>query len=235
MLCVLANLCFWRSSTFTWPSRCWTVCSPTRWLASISRFRFFRYATLGLACSRLGLHFALHRIDVLHSFCFLLVWLLFLSFTFLWLLFLFTFRLHDVVHQVLEIFIVDLFVSKLKLINLLLELFIGGNVSSLSISSLPFRIEIKMVYHTIDRKTTALTLATFDVRVVLKWFTIVEVLCTGVARLCILGVVLHLVIDLLVSFIELLLLLHQLNLLTGVLIQIKLQIRLLLEIFVRVW
>ena len=76
--------------------------------------------------------------------------------------------MHDVVHQVLEIFIVDLFVSKLKLINLLLELFIGGNVSSLSISSLPFRIEIKMVYHTIDRKTTALTLATFDVRVVLK-------------------------------------------------------------------
>ena len=142
--------------------------------------------------------------------------------------------MHDVVHQVLEIFIVDLFVSKLKLINLLLELFIGGNVSSLSISSLPFRIEIKMVYHTIDCKTTALTLATFDVRVVLERFTIVEVLCTGVARLCILGVVLHLIVDLLVSFIELLLLLHQLNLLTSVLIQIELQIRLLLEILVRV-
>ena len=62
-----------------------------------------------------------------------------------------------------------------------------------------------------------------------------EVLCTGVARLCILGVVLHLIVDLLVSFIELLLLLHQLNLLTGVLIQIELQIRLLLEILVRVW
>lgn len=131
--------------------------------------------------------------------------------------------MHDVVHQVLKIFIVDLFVSKLKLINLLLELFIGGNVSSLGVTSLPFSIEIKMV------------LATFDVRVVLKRFTIVEVLCTGVARLCILGVVLHLVIDLLVSFIELLLLLHQLNLLTGVLIQIELQIRLFLEIFVRVW
>jgi hypothetical protein len=109
------------------------------------------------------------------------------------------------------------------LINLLLELFIGGNVSSLGVTSLPFSIEIKMV------------LATFDVRVVLKRFTIVEVLCTGVARLCILGVVLHLVIDLLVSFIELLLLLHQLNLLTGVLIQIELQIRLFLEIFIRVW
>ena len=143
--------------------------------------------------------------------------------------------MHDVVHQVLEIFIVDLLVSKLKLINLLFELFIGGNVSSLSVLSLPFSIEIKMVYHTIDCKTTALTLATFDVRVVLERFTIVEVLCTGVARLCILGVVLHLVIDLLVSLIKLLLLLHQLNLLTGMLIQIELQIRLFLEILIGVW
>ena len=126
--------------------------------------------------------------------------------------------MHDVVHQVLKILIVDLLVSKLKLINLLFKLFIGGNVSSLSVLSLPFSIEIKMVYHTIDRKTTALTLATFDVRVVLERFTIVEVLCTGVARLCILGVVLHLVIDLLVSLVKLFLLLHQLNLLTGMLI-----------------
>ena len=55
---------------------------------------------------------------------------------------------------------------------------------------------------------------------------------TIICLLCLLGIVLHLAIDLLIAFLELLSFLLELNLLASVLIQIELEVCFFLEVFV---
>ena len=58
---------------------------------------------------------------------------------------------------------------------------------------------------------------------------------TIIGLLSLLGIVLHLTIDLLIAFLELLSFLLELNLLASVLIQIELEVCFFLEVFVGVW
>lgn len=55
---------------------------------------------------------------------------------------------------------------------------------------------------------------------------------TIIGLLCLLGIVLHLTIDLLIAFLELLSFLLELNMLASVLIQIELEVCFFLEVFV---
>ena len=69
---------------------------------------------------------------------------------------------------------------------------------------------------------------------VLKLSAVLEVSwrATVIGRLSCLGVVLHLAIDLLAALFELLLFVQELKILTGVLIQIELEVCFLLKVFV---
>ena len=181
---------------------------------------------MGCGCRLLRLGLLLH---------FLLLFGLFFVFLGLWL------RLHNIVHEILQIFVVNLLVPVLVIAFPYLVTFLSTrpihSPFTLAVTRSCLR-EITVVNYAVFgiTATFAILVVLFVVSMVLELLTILETLVAADTALAPISLTLHLPHVLLICLrLSLLLLLHLFQKLARIFIQVVLEIALLLKVFVCVW